>query len=85
MHNDVLRNEVTKQGLEMCQAHYTLRFATYKNITARVTVAFKRPGLKIAVGTGIGIGIGITSNEKSLFRFVRQIDTGLQGTKMTLF
>jgi len=45
--------------------------------------AFKRPGLKIAVGTGIRIGI--TSNENSLFRFVRQIDTGLQGMKMTLF
>lgn len=62
---------------------YTLRFPSYKNIAARVMFAFKRPGLKIAVGAGIRIGI--TSNENSLFRFVRQIDTGLQGMKMALF
>jgi hypothetical protein len=41
--------------------------------------AFKRPGLKIAVG------IRITCNENSLFRFVRQIDKGLQRMKTTLF
>ena len=61
---------------------YILRFSSYQNITARVMFAFKRSGLKIVVGTGIRIGI--TSNENSLFRFVRQIDTGLQGMKMTL-
>lgn len=62
---------------------HTVLYGFHHTKTARAIFAFKRPGLKIGVGKGIRIGI--TSNENSLFRFVRQIDTGPQGMKMTLF